>query len=347
MAKSVSKKIWIGVIGIAAVVLAAVVLFDAFGRAKTAEKSGFAMGSVVTVKLYGTKDAAAADDILAEIEREENNSISRYKDGSEIHILNRNGMAELSEHTVDILRIALQLSADSGGAFDVTVGRLTSLWDFDNGAMGVPFENDIEAALSVCGSDKITVNGSRFTLGEGQILDLGALGKGLACDDAAAVLAKNGIDGAVVSVGGSVLTYGTNPKGEDWTVGIRTPEPEDNSLALRLKISGMAFISTSGDYEKYFIQDGVTYHHILSPQTGYPAESGLKSVTVVSDSGLLSDALSTACFVLGTEDSGALLEKYGAEAVFIDKQNRVFVTDGLFDRCSAETDAYTLYPYGT
>lgn len=344
MAKPAVKKILTGLFVTAAVlVLASAVLFDAFGE-RTVERSGFAMGSPVSVKLYGTHDAAVADEILSAVSREEDVYISRSNGSSELCALNQNGSAHLSAHTADILARAFRLSVDSGGAFDVTVGRLTALWNFDAGGV-LPSESELAAALATVGSEKAAVDGTDVSLGDGQTVDLGALGKGVGCDDAAAILKERGIDGATVSVGGSVLVYGKNPDGGSWTVGVRTPAPGDNSLALRLTVDGTAFLSTSGDYEKFFVRDGVTYHHILSPQTGMPASSGLKSVTVVSDSGLLSDALSTACFILGLEGSGQLLERYGADAVFIDRQDRVFVTDGLFDKCAAETDAYTIEQY--
>lgn len=329
----------------AAVLIAAVVLYDAFGSVKTAERSGVAMGSIVTVKLYGTEDTAVADEIIERTENEEKEFISRYKEDSEIYFLNKNGTAELSGHTADIINRAIEISADSGGAFDITIGKISSLWNFD-GNMRVPDEKEIEEALPGVGSGKIKREGNVFTLGENQELDLGALGKGLACDIAAEILKKNNIGGAVVSVGGSVMTYGENPESDHWTVGIRTPDPLDTSVALRLRVYGTSFISTSGDYEKYFYTFDTLFHHILSPKTGYPADSGLKSVTVVSGSGLLSDALSTACFVLGMENSANILEKYNAEAIFIDNDNNVYITDRIFDSCTAETGDYTLMRYG-
>lgn len=330
----------------AALLVFAAVLFDALSNKKNVEKTGIAMGSVVTVKLYGKSYEDCADEITDSIENEENSRISRYKDTSEVFLLNKNGKAELSSHTADIIKRAVKISEDSFGAFDPTVGRLSSLWNFDENVMTVPADEDIKSALEGTGSEKLKINGNTVALGKNQEIDLGALGKGLACDIAAEILEKNNIKGAVVSVGGSVLAYGKNPSSDFWTIGIRTPEPDDTSAALKLKIHGTAFISTSGNYEKCFIKDNVLYHHILSPETGYPADSSLKSVTVVSDSGLVSDALSTACFVLGKENSSEVLKKYNAEAVFIDNENNVYITDGIFANVEAAKNGYALYEYG-
>ncbi|MBQ9279072.1 MAG: FAD:protein FMN transferase, partial [Lachnospiraceae bacterium] len=174
---------------------------------------------------------------------------------------------------------------------------------------------------------------------EGMMLDLGATGKGYALDVAYEMLTEHNISGAMVSVGGSILIYGTKDsyKKEDntWKVGIRDPKGSQEDLIGYLEYpceEGFSrYISTSGSYEKYIEKDGVRYHHIYDSKTGYPASSGLASVTVVCDNGLKSDGLSTACFVLGYEKSKELLRHYNAEAVFIDEDNNVTVTDGLKD----------------
>ena len=143
---------------------------------------------------------------------------------------------------------------------------------------------------------------------------------------------KKEVSGAVIAVGGSILLYGSKADGSDWNVAVQNPRGQDGEAMGLLSLSGTTNVSTSGDYEKYFMQDGKRYHHILDPSTGYPADSGLISVTIVSDSGLLSDGLSTACFVLGKEKGEKLLETYGAEGVFIDQNKKVTVTKGLKDK---------------
>lgn len=324
----------------AAVIIAAAVLFDGIFSEKTAEKSGVAMGSVISVALYGDFKEDTAGKIISRASEIENSCISRYKETSEIYKLNESGEYTLSEYTAEVLCKLLKLSEDSLGAFDVTIGNLTSIWDFDDMKNQVPEENDIKNALKTCGYTQITEKDGAYKLGENQKLDLGAAGKGLACDEAFKILKEDNVSGAVVSAGGTVLVYGENSGGKDWTIGIKTPEKDNDGYFAKLALNENAFISTSGNYEKSFEKDGKLYHHILSPSTGYPAESGLKSVTVISKEGLISDGLSTACFVLGYEKSLTLLEKYGAQAVFVTEDNKVLATEGIKDSLTITDENY-------
>ena len=173
-------------------------------------------------------------------------------------------------------------------------------------------------------------------------LDLGAVGKGIACDVAQNYLKQQKeVSGAVIAVGGSILLYGSKADGSNWNVAVQNPRGKDGEAMGVLSLSGTTNVSTSGDYEKYFMQNGKRYHHILDPSTGYPAESSLISVTVVSDNGLLSDGLSTACFVLGKEKGQKLLETYGAEGIFIDQNKKVTVTKGLKDKFTILNEEYS------
>ena len=182
---------------------------------------------------------------------------------------------------------------------------------------------------------------SSIYIGDKCTLDLGAVGKGIACDVVQDYLKKQKeVSGAVIAVGGSILLYGSKADGSDWNVAVQNPRGQDGEAMGVLSLSGTTNVSTSGDYEKYFMQDGKRYHHILDPSTGYPADSGLISVTIVSDSGLLSDGLSTACFVLGKEKGQKLLETYGAEGIFIDQNKKVTVTKGLKDKFTILNEEY-------
>ena len=229
-------------------------------------------------------------------------------------MLNRTGRAE-SEVLADAVTACRAVSAASDGAFDITVGALTKLWDFDGGGV-LPDVGDIESALPYIDYNRLTVDGDTITTDAGTQIDLGAVGKGAACDAVRDVLAARGVSGAVVSVGGSVLAFGRrNAAGDKWRIAVRHPRDADSYLGVITLAEGC--VSTSGDYEKYFEKDGVRYHHLLDPATGYPAKSDLVSVTVVCKSGLLSDALSTACFVLGEARGRALALAFGAGAVFV------------------------------
>lgn len=317
----------------------------------------FAMGTTVSVSTYyggGTEDDGVNGDALWDaghaeeyhadiaglVQEMDNSVISWRAENSELHELNE-GYREQEPYKIsaalyEALSQAYNICRDSGGALDITIRPLAALWNIeeaDGGSFEVPDGEQIEQTLANVGYEKVTLSEEpSVTLSQPDIiLDLGAVGKGYALDKVRDYLDMHKAAGAVVSVGGSILVYGKKSDNSDWRVGIRNPEGDMDQMIGYLSFSAgtTVCISTSGDYEKYIVLDGVRYHHILDRDTGYPAESGLSSVTVVCENGLYSDALSTACFVLGYERSLLLLEQYGAEAVFIDRENHVTVTAGL------------------
>ena len=277
-------------------------------------KNAFSMGTVVTARVYG-KNAASADDEIISVIRQLDGTISWRVEGSAVDRVNSGERVKLNE-LAKIIATCREVSDSSGGAFDVTVGRLTRLWDFDDGAEKIPSKKDISAALGTVDYRKLSTEGGIVSAAEDQLVDLGSVGKGYACDMVRSYLEMTENEGAVVSVGGSILAYGKrNKAGDPWRIAVKHPREENAFLGTIILDEG--FVSTSGDYEKYFEKDGKRYHHILDARTGYPAESDLVSVTIVAESGLLSDALSTACFILGSEKGRELAEKYAVGAVFV------------------------------
>ncbi len=300
---------------IAAVLICAVLVVGLFDR-DPFSMSETAMGTVVTVKLYnGTQaDAIALFDIFEAIEA----SSSVNRSSSDAMILNTVGETNNS-YIYEQAAICTDIAKASDGAFDFTVGKLTKLWNigFDNAR--VPDKKEISDALMSVGYDRVTLDGNTVRVASGQEIDFGAIGKGYACDKAKEFLENSKIKKAVISVGGSLLFHGKKSGG--WTVAVRDPFSENGIFGTFVFDGG--FVSTSGSYERYFEAEGKKYHHILDPATGYPAESDLVSVTVIADGGALSDALSTACFVLGFEKGEALLIRYGASGIFIHKNGEV------------------------
>lgn len=300
----------------------------------------FAMGSYVQQTVWGGQDAAqAASEAITQLE----NQISWRVEGSDIARLNGRagaGSIELGTAGGSVLAEALELSRLSGGSLNIALGPVTRLWDFDN-EPHVPEAGVLQEALALTSLDgiQLTSKGGKLegTLEQaGMAVDLGGIGKGAACDAALAVYRETGVKRAVVAVGGSVGLYGEKPGGKPWRVAVR--DPEGTGAVGTLELPG-GFISTSGSYEKTFEENGIVYHHLLDPRTGYPAESGLVSVTVwTKDSGLASDGLATACFVLGLEDSTALLAEYGAEGLFINQEGHITITPGLADHFQLTTD---------
>ena len=305
-----------------------------------------AMGTVIQQTIYATGKDSQTEDILTLVKKLEAETLSWRLETAELFQVNQYAGSgkwlELTEGLSLIMEQCQELTEDTDGAFDVALGPVTRLWDIDSWAGGqrtgtfqVPEAQAVEQALAQCGFERLNLQFfpgeecAMVRLEEGAAIDLGAVGKGLALDEIASYLAtEKKVTGAIVSVGGSVLTYGDKPDGTAWRVGIADPHDPSVNLGV-LTLTGQWYISTSGDYERYVESDGVRYHHILDPATGYPADSGLSSVTVLAEKGLLSDGLSTACFVLGREKGMLLTQQYGAEALFVEKDGDIFMTPGM------------------
>ena len=310
------------------------------------EKTGYAMGSLVDIKIYDDESTAQAlaQTVLAAI-TDTDTHLSATREGTDISALNASATgADISACTCKVLDTALELCRRSDGMLDITIGAVSELWGFATETPSRPADGDIQAALATVDFAQLQVDAKALhvTKAAGQKIDLGAFGKGAACDEALAVL-QQADSPAVLSVGGTVLLWGDHPDG-GWTVGLRDPHGNANDYfgTLRLATENenhCLVVSTSGSYEKSFAADGVTYHHILSPQTGMPAESDVVAVTVISESGILSDGLSTALFTTGlSQKSADLLAAYNAQAVFVTEDGSCFVTDGLLS-CITITDA--------
>ncbi len=327
---SKQKIIGIALISLAVFVLLGYIVFDFINNTPEFSKNSIAMGTVVSQMLKGTGAEATADEIIEKINEVEKSSLSWRIKGSDIFNINANPgkPAIVSKNTIEWVDKTLKVCKSSDGALDITVGKLTALWDIGGVNPRLPKQAEIDSVLGGVGFEKVAANSAGIKIANGQSLDMGALGKGIACDEALEILQASKVKSAIISVGGSILLFGQSKK---INVGIRNPRGEANDYMGILSLKDCC-ISTSGDYEKVLTVNGKKYHHILNPKTGYPAESGLMSVTIVCDSGLLSDALSTACFVMGYEKSLPLLKEFDAEAVFITHDNYVFVTNGLKDK---------------
>ncbi len=321
-------------------------------QVQSVSQSDIAMGTIVSASIYTTgseeEGTELASDIFSKLKEIEKTYISWR--GSEAEIAAVNASAgnsegvEITGKMEEFLIQTLEIAQRSNGALDPTIGELSRLWDIDGENPKVPTKEELDALLKKDGYKNVTCSNQKVQLEENTSIDLGAVGKGIGCDEAKLLLEQEKeVNGAVISVGGSILTYGEKEDGSPWSVAVTDPLHSGESYMGVLTLEGENYVSTSGNYEKYFEQDGVRYHHILNPSTGYPAESGLISVTVVTDNGLLSDGLSTACFVLGLDKGMELIETYQAEAVFIDENYNVYISEGLKDKFQiTEEETYHL-----
>ena len=305
----------------------------------------FAMDTVVSETLY-TSGADINTQIGEKLREMETTLLSWTEENSQISQLNNadGKTMEVSDDLAADLEKIRQLSQDSNGAFDPTLGKIIRLWDIAGENPHVPDQSEIDTLLPEVGYEKIQVDGNNVTLLDGCTLDLGAVGKGMGCDQIMDYLqTQPDVFGMILNLGGSsVMTYGEKPDGSSWKVALTDPRDTEGDYLGAITLDANQFLSTSGDYEKYFIEDGIRYHHILDPKTGYPVQNGLTSVTIVCDQGYLADGLSTACFVLGLDAAKPLLEKYDAEAVFVDEDKNVYVTSGLMDKFELMKDGYTV-----
>ena len=295
----------------------------ACGAEPLADDTFFAMDTVFEVRApaSGLSDFAAA--ARAETARLES-LFSATDAGSELSALNAAGGGAVSDETAALLRRALDFAAQTGGAFDPTVRPLLLAWGWTGGTHRVPSSDELAAALARVGADRVSVAGTAASLG-GAELDLGGIAKGYAADRMFALAEEQGLASACVTLGGMVAAVGARPDGSPWRIGVTAPEGD--GLAAVLAVRDVC-LSTSGGYQRCFEENGRLWHHILDPRTGYPAESGLKSVTVVDRDGTRADALSTALFVMGRGRAEAFCAANGVCALLITDENELVPLGG-------------------
>ncbi len=323
------KKLLLAVVAVVCVISLTALYFLNYNSQKRfsySEKNSVAMGTIVSQKVYGDYSAKHIEKITALINGLDS-VISWREDDSLVARLNKGETAQ-SREVAAIIKKCGEISSLSGGVFDITVGGVVKLWNIGEETERVPESYEIEAELKDVDYTKINIDGDSTTLGENIEIDLGAVGKGAACDNVMTYLKASDVKGAVVSVGGSIVAYGDyNKRGDKWKIAVKHPRSDSGYLGIISLDEG--FVSTSGDYERYFEKDGKRYHHIIDATTGYPSDSGLISVTVVCGSGILSDALSTVCFILGEDKSEAILERYGASAIFVDSDMNISIVGDI------------------
>ncbi|MDD5116867.1 MAG: FAD:protein FMN transferase [Candidatus Omnitrophica bacterium] len=262
-----------------------------------------------------SEDKKAGAVVFSEVSRIEQ-LLSKYVESSEISRLNRSGRLKVSPDTFYVIKRSKEFWQITGGSFDITVGPLIDLWGFNNRQYTVPEEKRISSALKLVGADKIILREKdhmvEFKL-PGMKIDLGGIAKGYALDQAVKKLKENNINSCLINAGGQVYALGKR-SGRPWKTGIK--KARAGRFSRKLEMTNQS-VSTSGDYEQFFSRDGKRYSHILDPRTGYPASSGLVSVTVVAPSGTEADALSTSAFILGKEGVDRLIKQFPKARFYI------------------------------
>ncbi len=325
------------VLMILAVVLVAVIFtLSLFGGiTNDAEASNFAMGSPVNVKVYGEKKGdTLCGYAIEKIKFVDNAYLSHTISTSAVSVLNKDGKLTADKWFGDYLIKCVELSAKSD-SFTLFSGDLKDLWQIENGG-NIPTDSEIADLLQKLENTELTIKSNEMTLQDGKI-DLGALGKGTACGEAIDYLKKQNVEKALVIVGGSVGAIGNDP----YKIGVRNPFGGQNDYFAILNVTN-CFVSTSGDYEKYFEQDGIRYSHIFDATTGKPVQNDITSVTVVAEDGTVSDFLSTAIFCEGIESGLKLADEFRAEVIIVKKDKSVLVTDGLKEKLTINDESFSI-----
>lgn len=293
-----------------------------------AEKTVYAMDTVMTLKAYGENAEKALEDAEQEIKRLDS-GLRRGNTESEIYKVNSENSAEVTEDTAKLVKDALEICSSTDGAFDISIASVMDLWGFYTKEFYVPNSDEISSELSRVDYKNISVDNNVISVRNNSQIDLGGIAKGYLSERIMEIFKNDGVDSGIISLGGNVQTLGKKSDGSNWKVAIQNPD--DDTYIGGLSISDKAII-TSGGYQRFFEQNGVIYHHIIDPKTGYPANSGLKSVSIVSDSGTLADGLSTALFVMGLDKGSEYWRSHnGFEVVFVTDDNRIYITEGLND----------------
>ena len=294
------------------------------GEKEPVSRNSFHFNTYCTITIYDEMDENTASGIIFgafQVCSQLEEKISKTTEGSDIWRINHAGgePVAVSDETLEILKKALHYCELSGGCFDITVGRLTALWDFAE-ERKVPSAEDLKAACETVNYKNIVIDGNTVVLTNPDAeIDLGGIGKGCGADAAASYLKEQGIERAIIDLGGNVVVLGEKAPGTPWTVGIEKPFSDRKEIVGTLEAADQTVV-TSGTYQRYFEEEGILYHHILDIKTGMPADPGLASVSIIGPLGTSGDcdALSTICFLLGEEAGQALIDSLdGFEAVFV------------------------------
>jgi thiamine biosynthesis lipoprotein len=301
--------------------------------ASSSVKDVFAMDTYMNLKAFGKNSQTAVDEAADEIVRLEE-ILSVTNDESDVSLINNAGgkYVSVNEDTLEIIKTACEIGEKSNGALDITVYPVLREWGFTTGDYKIPDSDTLAELLENVDYSQIKIDGDSVEIPDNFQIDLGALAKGYTGDKLMEIFRENGIESAVISLGGNVQTLGRKTDGELWKVAVTDPFNPDDNIGV-VSVEDKAVI-TSGNYERYFIgEDGNTYWHIIDASDGYPADNGLVSVTIIGSSGILCDALSTALFVEGFDGAVDFWQsgEYDFDMILVTDDDKIYITDGISD----------------
>ncbi|KEI05452.1 FAD:protein FMN transferase [Clostridium botulinum] len=309
-------------------------------------KTFIALGTAINFNIFShnEKEAQLALEEGVKKVKEIENKMSVNIKQSEISTLNTNGQSKVSDETFYVIKNGLKYSKIAKGKFDITVEPLVRIWGIGTDHARIPNNNEISNAKKLINYNNVSLDekNNKVTLGRSQQMDLGAIAKGYAADEAKKVFLKHNIKSGTINLGGNVMTIGNKVDGSEWKIGMQNPfgtRDDCMGIVYGKKLS----VVTSGNYERYFEKDGVRYHHILDIDTGYPSKSEVISATIISENGIDGDALSTTVYILGVEKGLELIEELkGIDAILITKDRKVYVTKNIKNKFQIIDESFKL-----
>ena len=305
------------------------------------------MGTPISITLYDGGNQKILDKVFEKIVEIED-LVSINKENTEITKLNESAGVEkvkLSNLSYDILKKGIEYSKLSNGSYDITIGPLVKLWSIGLEGAKVPSKDEINEAIGYIDYNNIEINDSTkeaFLTKEGMEVDLGSIAKGYAADQIVKYLKSKDVESAIINLGGNVFILGEKEKNTPFKVGIQDPTSKDGSSIGNIAVSNKSVV-TSGIYERYLEKDGIIYHHMIDPSTGYPFENNLSSVTIISSSSIVGDGLSTTTFGLGLQKGMKLIESLdNTDAIFITKDKKVYTTSNLKGKLNLKNESFKL-----
>ena len=305
------------------------------GKPTPVSRQEIAFGTVCSITLYEKNAEKVLEQCFLRLQ-ELDDIFNVNEEESDINLINKMAgvaPATVSEEAIFVLKQAKDFAKLTNGNFDPTIGPLVKVWNINGGNPKVPNQSKIDKARVLVNFENLILNENTNTayIEEDMSLDVGGIAKGFAADEMVKILAENNITYGIINLGGNIFAYGTKnteKKGESWNIGIKNPVNPDEGSAFSVKVKNKTVV-TSGNYERFFEEDGVRYHHIIDVKDGYPCQNGVVSFTIIGDFSLMADALSTSCFILGKEKGIELLENLGIQGFCVTEDKKVYATKDL------------------
>lgn len=310
-------------------------------------KTELLMGTVVTVTLYDSNDEGILDKVFTKV-KELESTLSINENGTLVDKINESAGIEpvkVDYDTYTVIKKGLEYAKLSNGLFDISVGPIVKLWNIGLPEAKVPTQEEIDSRIPLVGYSDVELNDEENTVflkRQGMMIDLGGVAKGYTADVISDILTEEGVKSAIIDLGGNIFAHGLKVDGSTWRIGIQNPFSDRGDIIGTITVKNKSIV-TSGIYERYIEKDGIKYHHILSPKTGYPYENELAGITIISDKSSDGDALSTSVFAMGVEEGMKFVNtQEGIDAIFVTKENKIYITDGIRDIFKLTNTDFTL-----